>query len=362
MRRININDVAPDMEVARTIYNSEGRILLQTGVKLNESFIARLRELGISSLYIKNELYDDVEVRDVVAEETRVQTIKVVKENFRSLEKQKKLNIRLVQGAIDNLIDELLASPQVLVNLSDIRTFDDYTFGHSVNVCILAIMAGITMSYHDLKLKELGIGALLHDIGKIKVDVNILNKEDELSHEEFAEIKKHSEYGFEILRQYPDVSLLSAHIAFQHHERWDGKGYPRQMTGENIHEYARIVAVADVYDALTADRPYRPGYSVDQTITIINRMSGIYLDPDCVTAVLANIAIYPIGSVVELNTGEIGIVMDNNKEMPTRPILKIMYDRTHQRFIHPHEIDLSKMSTIVIKKALSQHEITLLLK
>jgi HD-GYP domain-containing protein (c-di-GMP phosphodiesterase class II) len=221
-------------------------------------------------------------------------------------------------------------------------------------------MCGISLSYHDLKLKELGIGALLHDIGKTKIDISILNKEEDLTREEFIEIKKHSEYGFNILRQYPDVSLLSAHIAFQHHERWDGKGYPRQLDGDKILEYARIVAVADVYDALLADRPYRPSYSVSQAITILQRMSGIYLDPECVTALIANIAIYPIGSIVELNSGDIGIVVDNNKETPNRPILKIVYDTKNQRMIRPHEVDLSKLSTVVIRKTLTEEDIACL--
>ncbi|MEN6463184.1 MAG: HD-GYP domain-containing protein [Syntrophomonas sp.] len=360
MRRVRIEDLRLGMEVARTVFDSNGRVLLQVGVKLSDSFIARLGELGIPSLYIQDEFDNGLSVADVVAEETRVEAIKAVKTNFRLLEQQKKINIRIVQTMVDNLIDELLANNHVLVNLADIRTFDDYTFAHSVNVCILSIMCGITLSYHDLKLKELGIGALLHDIGKTKVDISILNKEEELTREEFIEIKKHSEYGFNILRQYPDVSLLSAHIAFQHHERWDGKGYPRQLDGDKILEYARIVAVADVYDALLADRPYRPSYSVSQAITILQRMSGIYLDPECVTALVANIAIYPIGSIVELNSGDIGIVVDNNKETPNRPILKIVYDTKNQRMIRPHEVDLSKLSTVVIRKTLTEEDIACL--
>lgn len=357
MRRVRIEDLRLGMKVARAVFDSNGRILLQVGVELNDSFITRLRELGVPSLYVNDEFDNNLDIKDVVAEETRVETIKVVKDNFRSLEQNKKINIRVVQQVVDNLIDELLVNNQVLVNLADIRAFDDYTFAHSVNVCILSIMCGITLSYHDLKLKELGIGALLHDIGKTMIDLSILNKEEELTREEFTEIKKHSEYGFDILRQYPDVSLLSAHIAFQHHERWDGKGYPRQLSADKILEYARIVAVADVYDALVADRPYRPSYSVNQAITIIQRMSGIYLDPRCVTALIANIAIYPIGSIVELNSGEIGIVVDNNKEAPNRPILKIVYDSKNHRVIRPHEVDLSKLSTIVVRKTLTEEDI-----
>ncbi|MGI5921262.1 MAG: HD-GYP domain-containing protein [Syntrophomonadaceae bacterium] len=358
MRRVRVEDLQSDMELARTVFDSNGRVLLQVGVTITDAYITRLRELGVPSVYVHDE-FDNVDLKDVVAEETRVQTIKVVKETFLSLEQEKKINIRSVQEAVDKLIDELLCNRNVLVNLADIRTLDDYTFAHSVNVCILSIMCGITMSYHELRLKELGIGALLHDIGKTKIDLAILNKEEDLTREEFAEIKRHCEYGFNILRQCPDVSLLSAHIAFQHHERWDGKGYPRQLKGEKILDYARIVATADVYDALMADRPYRPAYSVSQAITILQRMSGIYLDPQSVSALVANIAMYPIGSIVELNTGEVGIVVDNNKETPARPVLKIVFDN-NKRLIRPHEIDLSKLTTIIIRRTLNEEDIAAL--
>lgn len=363
MRRLQVDELIQGMTVARTIYNSEGRVLLHAGIKLDKMYIQRLKEMNISSVYVYDPLDKNVEliIPEVVSEKTRTGTVKAVKDNFENLEQGRKLNVRAVKTMVDKILDELLLNNSVLVHLTDIRAYDDYTFAHSVNVSILSIMTGITMYYNDIKLKELGIGAILHDIGKTRIDKSILNKPDDLTREEFAEIKKHTEYGFNILRQYDEISLLSAHIAYQHHERWDGNGYPRNLAGEDIHEYARIVAVADVYDALLADRPYRPSYTINQAITILNRMSGIYLDPRCVTALIANIAVYPIGSIVELNTGDIGIVVDVNKEMPTRPILKIVYDRSTQKVCRPHEIDLSKLATIVVIRSLSHDELTTLI-
>lgn len=358
MIRLNVEELQPGMIVARSIYNSDGRILLQAGMVLESSYIERLKQIGIYSVYVKNDLLGNIEfeIPELISETTRLNTIKDIKENFINIENNRKLNIRAVKTLVDNILDELLQNHNVLVHLSDIRTFDDYTFAHSVNVCVLSIVTGITLGYHDLKLKELGLGALLHDIGKTKINKEILNKPDDLTKEEFAEMKRHTEYGFEILRQYDEISLLSAHVAYQHHERWDGNGYPRRLAGENIHEYARIVAAADVYDALLADRPYRPSYTVNQALTVLNRMAGIYLDKNCVMALISNIAIYPIGTIVELNTGDIGVVVDNNKEYPNRPILKIIYDRSSHKLCCPHEIDLSKLTTVVIRRALSQEE------
>lgn len=357
MRRIKIEDLQAQMQVGRNIYNSEGRVLLSAGSILTDSYIERLRELGIPSLYIRDDdLPYNLEPPEIISEQTRIETINIVKDSFKQMEDDHKINIRMVQTVVNNLIDELLSNNHLLVSLTDIRSYDDYTFAHSVNVCVLSIMTGITMRYHDSRLKELAMGALLHDIGKIKISKDILNKDDDLTREEYNEVKKHTEYGFDMLRRQEQLSLFSAHIALQHHERWDGKGYPRGLSKEDIHEYARIVAVADVYDALLADRPYRSAYSVSQALTIMKRMAGIHLDPRCLTALIANIAVYPIGCLVELNNGSIGIVVDVNKEAPTRPVVKIIFDPTSRRIYHSHEIDLSKLSTIIIIRSLSEED------
>jgi len=362
VKRIRLEDLEANMRVGRSIYNSDGRVLLSAGTILTESYINRLRELGIPSLYIRDDDFSDVmESPELISEQTRIETVKIVKDSFKQMEEEHKINIRLVQTVVNNLIDELLNNTSILVSLTDIRSFDDYTFGHSVNVCILSLMTGITLRYHDNQLKELGMGALLHDIGKLKIDKNLLNKHDDLNHEEYQEIKRHTEYGFNLLRHQEGLSLFSAHIALQHHERWDGKGYPRGLAGEDIHEYARIVTVADVYDALLADRPYRSAYTVNQALTIMKRMTGIHLDQKCLTALIANIAIYPIGTLVELNNGAMGIVVDVNKEIPTRPVVKILYDPSNRRLYPSHEVDLSKLSTILIIRSLSEADFAELL-
>jgi putative nucleotidyltransferase with HDIG domain len=346
------------MKVGRTIYSGDGRVLLTAGMILNDYYIERLHTIGIASIYIKEELFDGVEeLPDVISEQSRAETIKLVKDSFTSLEQHRRINIRAVRQTVDNIIDELLSNRELLINLSDIRSYDDYTFSHSVNVCILSLMTAITLGFHELKLKELGIGALLHDIGKIRIDKEILNKPGELSTEEMSEVKRHSEYGFEILRAYDDVPLLSAHIAFQHHERWDGNGYPRGLRGEDIHEYARIVAVADVYDALLADRPYRPSYSVDQAVTVVSRMSDIYFEPRSLAALVSHIAIFPVGSVVMLSSGQVGLVVDVNKDAPTRPVVRILFDTYGKRIPTPHEIDLTRLTTVYVNRVLSENDI-----
>ncbi|HOV42638.1 MAG TPA: HD-GYP domain-containing protein [Syntrophothermus lipocalidus] len=358
MRRVAVELLEPGMIVARSIFDSEGNCLLGAGVTLTDYYIQRLKELGIVSIYVEDDLFDSLgEIKEPISEQTRLETIKEVRKNFQALEANRRINTRHVKKMVDTILDELMSNREVLINLSDIRTYDDYTFSHSCNVCVLSLLTGITLGYNELKLKELGIGALLHDIGKIRVSKELLNKRGELTKNEYAEIKKHAAYGFDILRTYEDIPLLSAHIAFQHHERWDGKGYPRGLNQEQIHEYARIVAVADVYDALLADRPYRSAYSINQAVAILNHMSGLYFEPRILAALVSNVAVYPIGSVVMLNTGEIGVVVDVNRNAPTRPVVRVVLDRRLLRLKNPHEVDLSNLSTVYIARVLTEQDI-----
>jgi len=351
------------MKVGRTIFNTEGRPLLVSGMVLNENYIQRLRDYGIGSVMIKDDMFDEIEEPpDVVSEQTRLESVRTVKEVFKTFENKRRIDLRGIQKTVNNLIDELLSNREILVNFIDIRSYDDYTFCHSVQVCVLALMTGISLGFDQLKLKELGTGALVHDIGKTKIDKEILNKPGELTPEEYEQIKRHSEYGFEILRANREISLLSAHVAFQHHEHWDGKGYPRGLSGEEIHHYSKIVTVADVFDALVADRPYRKAYSTNQAITLMRRMAGVHFEPFILETLISNIAEFPIGSVVALSSGEIGVVVDSNKEVPTKPVVRVVFNKRWKPLTHMREVDLTKELGINISRTLSEEEVQSLFK
>jgi HD-GYP domain-containing protein (c-di-GMP phosphodiesterase class II) len=208
----------------------------------------------------------------------------------------------------------------------------------------------------------LGAGALIHDIGKTRLDKELLNKPGQLTPEEYNEIKRHSETGFEILRANREMSLLSAHIAFQHHERWDGQGYPRGLRGEEIHPYSRIVSVADVFDALVADRPYRKAFSTNQAISLMRRMSGTQFEPTILEVLISNIAEFPIGSVVTLSSGEIAVVVDTNKEKPTQPVVRVVFNKRWKPLTTVREIDLIKDTSVQISRILTEAEVSQLFK
>jgi HD-GYP domain-containing protein (c-di-GMP phosphodiesterase class II) len=348
MRRILLENVASGMKLARPLYSAEGKILLNAGLDLKERYIERLRDLDITYIYIEDELTADIDVPDVVSEKSRLEAITATKNIMEDLKLGKKVDATQAKKIVNNLVDELCRNNGVLVNFTDMRTRSDYLFGHSVNVCILAVMAGLNLQYDELRLRDLGVGAMLHDIGKIELSPDLLNKKGRLTAGEITDARRHCELGFEILRQNPDISLMSAHCAYQHHERHDGSGYPRNLKGGDIHQFAQIVALADVYDALTTDATYRQAVPVYEAIAIINKASGTYFQPELVDHFAANIAIYPIGSVVRLNTNEIGVVVDISKESKNKPVVRIIMDANQIRCNKIVEIDLSKNPRLYI--------------
>ena len=363
MRRVSLEYLEPGMKIGRTIYSTDGRPLLVAGMVLNTHYIKRLIDYGIGSVFIKDDMFDEIEEPpDLISEQTRLESVRTVKELFHNLESKKRINLQGVKKTVKNLIDEVLSNREILVNFADIRNFDDYTFSHSVQVCVLSIITGISLGLDHIKLKDLATGALIHDIGKTRVDRELLNKPGDLTTEEFIEIKRHAERGFEILRANQDISLLSAHIAYQHHERWDGNGYPRGLREQEIHLYSRIVAVADVFDALVADRPYRKAYSTSQAISLMRRMSGSQFDPGILESFLVIVAEFPIGTVVALSSGEIGVVVDTNREKPILPVVRVIFSKRLKPLSVVKEIDLTKDASVHISRVLGEEEVSRLFK
>ncbi|MZP30382.1 HD domain-containing protein [Heliobacterium undosum] len=359
MRKVSIDSVEPGMILARSIYSADGRTLLGAGITLSTPFIRRLKELGVPAVLIKDQVIGDLTVPDVLSEQVRLAAVQTIRHSFArvQLHADKGLEPVAVKTATSAIIDEVLRNRHVMYHVADIRTFDDYTFGHSVNVCVLSVLTGIAMGYNELELYDLACGAILHDIGKMLIPHEVLNKPGRLTPEEFTEIRRHCEYGFEIIRHQSEFSLAAAHVAFQHQERFDGSGYPRQLKGEEIHEYARIVAIADMYDALVADRVYRKGYLPYQAHEIILAASCRELDPRISQIFLQNIAIYPIGSTVQLNTGDIGVVVDVNKAFQSRPVIRLLYDADGLPLKRPYEMDLTRHLTVFIDKVLFEEHV-----
>ena len=364
MRKLTIDFLKPGMKVARPIYNETGNVLLKQGAILNDHYINRLKKLDIPAIYIDDGLLPEMEVDDVIADETRLKAIRNVKKIFNketgsSISKNIIAPLEVLES-VTEIIEELLSNKNIVVNLTDIRTKDNYVFAHSVNVAVLALITGIAMGYNRQKLHNLAVGAMLHDIGKLKVPSSILNKPGKLTKEEFEIIKKHSEWGYEILKANFDLNITSCIAAYQHHERYNGEGYPQGLVGEQIHEFAQIIGLVDMYDAITADRVYRKAFPTHEAFEMI-AASGDYLFKfDLVKTFLDHVAAYTYGTIVRLSTGEIALVMETKKGMSLRPKVKVIFDNDGNPVVKNVYLDLSTVNNVTISKVLDESELQVL--
>lgn len=357
MRLKSIQKCQPGDTLARSIFSENGTVLVGAGVELTQRMIERLKNKNISSLYIQDKRTDDIMVENVISESTRRAAMSIIHEAFRSVNdfpqkwqqifSDKAFGRRLSQ-VMAAVADELGASRSAMNLLADACAFDNYIFTHSFNVALYSTALAIKTGCSDKEVLEISIGGMLHDIGKIHIPDTILKKPGSLTAEEYELMKKHTEIGFEMLRRQDDIPLLAAHCAFQHHERWDGSGYPRQLKKEEIHPFGRLMAVADVFDALTSRRVYRPGMLPHEAMEILFSGSDRLFDQKYVEALRDTIALYPIGLSVTLNTGAAGVIVDSNKGTPSRPIIRILVDEDGQELAQPYECDLSKKLSLMI--------------
>lgn len=363
MQRVSVNNLQPGMVVGRSIYDASGMLLLASGFSLNQQFIQGLIQLGINSVYIENKLLEEEQVTDVLREETRVMAIKSVKECFTHYGLMKKpINVEKIKVAANQIVDEIILNPTAMIQLTDIRTHDDYTFAHSVNVCSLAVLLAASIGYSQHHLKDLALGSLLHDIGKVEISNDILNKPAQLDACEWRIMHHHPMAGFQILKKQGNVPAPSMIICYAHHEWYDGTGYPRGIAGDEIHEYARLVAIADVFDAVTADRPYRPALMAHEAYDLLMASSGTHFDQRLLAKFLQSIAVYPVGSVVELSDGRIAVVKAVHPGIAWRPTVQILADALMSTIEKGEEIDLREALSITVRKVFREQEVLALMK
>ncbi len=351
MRFSSLDKLTPSMYLARPIYADDGRVLLNAGIKLTSSYILKLHTLGIPGAYISHDILTEVNPPEAICQQTRENAISELRNVFQSIQLGKTFDMGKINQSVNDIIDDLSSNSQILVNLTDIRSFDGYTFSHSINVCVLSIILGKKFKLNELQLKELAIGAILHDVGKIGVSEQIIQKPGPLTSEEMDEVQQHSQYGWQVLRHHPEISLLSAHVAFQHHERPNGKGYPRGLDDKNTALYAKIVGVADAYDAMTSQRVYRAGMLPAEALRLINQLRDIQFNRQAADYLLESVAPFPVGSLVTLNNREVGLVVDVNQTEHTRPVVRLLYQANGKRFTDNREVDLAKNQNLTIVEA-----------
>lgn len=252
------------------------------------------------------------------------------------------IDVVAVEESSEALLASLEANENALACLSHIRSKDAYLLEHSVNVGILLGIFGKSLRLDEATLKELVIGGILHDIGKILVPDTILHKPGKLDGDEWEEMKRHVTYGEKILDVTAGLSDLSRSICRLHHERLDGTGYPRGLQEAQIDRFGRMAAICDVYDAVTADRVYHAGMAPDMALRKLIEWSIFHLDKSLVYDFIRCLSVYPVGSLVELSRGRAGVIIQANRRSPKHPIVRVFYSTANRLQVEPVDVDLAE--------------------
>ena len=349
MRLIHVKNLKPNMNLAKPIYDDDSNLLVNVHCNNLHRYKKRLLNLGIKHIYVNDEKSKDIEVENIIDNNLKVEYQKVIRKTFTNIKQNKQINIGEIKESINSLVDEILDHDNVLVNLVDIKSTDSYTFQHSVNVATLSILLGKNLNYNRDQLVKLGIGAILHDIGKLAIPEEILKKPSKLNSEEYKIIKEHPALGYQNTKKNPNISPVSRVIILYHHEKVDGSGYPDGLVKDDIHEFARIVAITDVFDALTSDRCYRDRWSTHKTVDFLISKCGSSFDTHFVREFMKHIALFPNGTTVMLNTGAKAIIKEQNNEAPTRPIVRVVTDENGKELDEYQEINLMNQLNLIIE-------------
>ncbi|WP_328589239.1 HD-GYP domain-containing protein [Litchfieldia alkalitelluris] len=352
---VSTHTLKPGICLAKPIHNENGFVLISEGIPLTERMIIRLNELGISYVYVEDERTSDLKPVKPISDEVRLKAKKVIEVNLMGIQDKEVLRQSFIlekttkelSKIIKALLHEIKTNKELITLLSEVITYDNYIFSHSLNVTLYSLAIGTQLNLSEKELEVLGLGAILHDVGKMTIPTSILMKPGKLTNEEFEIIKKHTESGFEILRNVLTIPLIAAHCAYQHHERIDGSGYPRGIKGEEIHNYARIIAVADVFDAVTSNRVYRRAMLPHEGLEILYAGVGKLFDTSIIEAFRRSVVVYPLGLTVFLNDERKGVVSKQNQGLSERPVVRIIEEKG-QAVNPPYEVDLMKELHLVI--------------
>ena len=357
MQRVSVGFLEAGMVAARNVHSAEGRLLVTKDTVLSEAMVANIQKTSLGSIYVRNPLFQDIEAEEVVTEDNRRKAVMALKSAVTAYQKTKVLDIQPLKKVLRELVVEIIRNRDSMIHQLDMRTYQDYIYAHSVNTCVLSVLIAVNLDYPEGKLTDLALGTMLHDVGMMMLPDALLMKMGNLTPEESKQVQQHPEDGFNILRTVREIPITVAHIAYQHHERVDGKGYPRNLTADKILEVAKVAAVADTFDALVSDRPYRKGMVPHEAYEVMMALADSYVDRDILHLFLTHVAIYPVGSVVQLDNGQHGVVTKVLPRLQTRPQVRLLTDQQGNLLSEQTEIDLTQHLTLMISRVLKEKEV-----
>jgi len=306
-------------------------IMLRSGQTLTQLYIDKFGELDILGAYIHSKeetktIRVATTARQPIKRELKHEAIASVHQVYQMFNQvAQKINVSSINQTMNvskQLVNSLKNNAEAKISIANLKLYDDYTYNHSLGVSILSIAIGLELGLKTQDLYDLGFCALLHDIGKMSVPIEIIAKPAKLTKEEFSIVKQHPQKGAEFFSKHNLANVRICEGVLTHHEKYDGTGYPSGLSGEDIPLFGRIISVADVYDALTSVRPYRKPSPPSEAIEYIMGSSGIAFDLMIVKAFLNKVSPYPIGSCVKLNNDEIAIIVKQNEQNPLRPVIR----------------------------------------
>jgi HD-GYP domain-containing protein (c-di-GMP phosphodiesterase class II) len=384
MKKLRVGELKPGMVFDKAVYIDMNNMLVAPMVPVKEEDITRLKKWGIEEVETAGEMISHekplkssrrMSIRDEVSKLTEMlqrgamgeegpiirtfghvyrDTYKLVEDIFEKVRNGVGYERTKIMESIDELIVEVSKDTNNALNEVTVEHEGKYIYTLSVSVAILSIVTGLTMGYGNNKLVPLVTGALLHDIGMVRVPNYITEKEGPLTQDEYNRIKTHPLYGYRIVTKELGLDNEVATVVLQHHESFDGTGYPRRLKGKDISEYARIVSICDVYFAMTKKRSYRDEFLSYSAMKNILGGSSRKFDPEIVKMFLNNMAIYPVGSMVQLNNGIIAKVVSANSEIPLRPKVAVVMDEFGDKLDMEKIIDLQESKSLYIVRPLSK--------
>ncbi len=268
---------------------------------------------------------------------------KIVRHMMDDVRLGQQIQVDRVEPLVENMVDSIFRNQDALLPLARLKNHDDYTFEHSVSVCALLVAFGRGMKLPRETIKDMAMGGLLHDVGKARIPDSILNKPAKLTDDEFAKMQSHVTQSIILLKQTEGVSDIAMRVAAEHHERFDGTGYPGRLKAEGISLYGQMASIVDVYDAISSERIYHRGMPPTQALKKLLEWSSHHFDPQLVQAFIRAIGIYPTGTLVQLDSKRIGVVVEQNEEKLLEPVVKVFYHAGQQHYIPPEIVDLSKV-------------------
>lgn len=311
MRYLNINQIKEGMQLAKPLYDKNGTLLLKSNSTLTKATIEIVKKHDYTGLYVFDSISSSIRPKDLISFDLVQKTLQALGDG--------KLDFCLL--CANQIADELIQNPNISVDTVSIKMYDNYTYTHSLNVAVLSAVVAIGVGMSTAEVQEITLAGILHDLGKTCIPIEVLNKKERLTDEEYSLIQEHPRFGYEMLQHSYFISAMVKNAVLTHHENENGSGYPLGLRGNQIRPYAKILHICDVYDALVSKRAYKEAMNPAAALEYLFSQSGEMFDIEYVNVLRNYITLYPTGTTVELSSGEKAIVARNYAAFPTRPDL-----------------------------------------